>query len=369
MFGDSKKISHYCTIIFNIPLFNLPLMLATHTKRSYWIVHTAYWIVCEMHNLFIASYFGAKLKDVYVGPLVEFVILFTGTYFFWVFVGRYTFAKDWKVVVFLGVCVCFALSAIAGFLHIYFFGPVLTLHLPVRSKFAFLFFMYSNCLQYIYPWFGVFYIHELVGTNSKIIKKQSETSMSLQLAQLENLKNQLNPHFLFNSLNSIKALTLSNIFLAREAIIELAELLRTSLDFKNSPEIFLYQEIKLVEKYLKLEKIRFEDRLNYTIDMSCEVQFLKIPPMSVQLLVENAIKHGISNSKKGGYIAISGYRENDLLYIQVKNAGKITINSRKGIGLDNLDKRLELNYGKEAKFTLHEMSGEVVAEIQAPCLE
>ena len=344
-------------------------MPAMHTKRSYWIVHTAYWIVCEIHNLFNAAYFGANLKDVYVGPVIEFVILFLGTYFFGVFVGRYTFAKDWKIVVFLGVSVCLTLSAIAGFLHIYFFGPVFTPHLPVRPKFAFLLLMYSNCLQYIYPWFGVFYIHELVRANSKISKKQSKISMSLQLAQLENLKNQLNPHFLFNSLNSIKALTLSNIFLAREAIIELAELLRISLDFKHVPEIFLYQEIRLVEKYLKLEKIRFEDRLNYTIDMSCEVLSLKIPPMSIQLLVENAIKHGISNSKKGGYITISGYKENDFLYIQVKNTGKIIINSRKGIGLDNLDKRLELNYGKEAKFTLHEMAGEVVAEIQAPCLE
>ena len=344
-------------------------MPAMHAKRSHWILHTAYWIVCEIHNLFNASYFGANLKDIYVGPIVEFVILFTGTYFFGVFVGRYTFAKDWKIVVFLGIGVCLTLSAIAGFLHIYFFRPVLMSHLPVHSKFAFLILIYSNCLQYIYPWFGVFYIHELVRANSKIIKKQSETRLSLQLAQLENLKNQLNPHFLFNSLNSIKALTLSNIFLAREAIVELAELLRTSLDFKNASEIFLHQELRLVEKYLKLEKIRFEDRLNYTIDMSYEVQFLKIPPMSIQLLVENAIKHGVSNSKKGGYITISGYRENDFLYIKVKNGGKITINSRRGIGLDNLDKRLALNYGKEAKFTLHEMSGEVVAEIQAPCLE
>ncbi len=339
-----------------------------HTKRSYWILHTAYWIVCEMRNLFNASYFGANLKDAYVIPVVEFVILFTGTYLFGVFVGRYTFAKDWKIMVFWGIGVCFTLSAIAGFLHVYFLGPV-TPFPPVHSKFAFLLLVNLNCLQYIYPWFGGFYIHELVRANSKIVKKQSETSMSLQLAQLENLKNQLNPHFLFNSLNSIKALTLSNIFLAREAIIELAELLRTSLDFKNASEIFLYQEISLVEKYLKLEKIRFEDRLNYTIDMSNEVQFLKIPPMSIQLLVENAIKHGVSNSKKGGYITISGYRENDFLYIKVKNGGKITINSRRGIGLDNLDKRLVLNYGKEAKFTLHEMSGEVVAEIQAPCLE
>jgi LytS/YehU family sensor histidine kinase len=285
-----------------------------------------------------------------------------------VFVGRYTFSKDWKIMAFLGISVCLTLSAIVSFLHIHFFGSIMPL-LPIHSKFTFLLIIYTNSLQYIYPWFGVFYIHELVRANSRIIKKQSETNMSLQLAQLENLKNQLNPHFLFNSLNSIKALTLSNVFLAREAIIELAELLRTSLDFKNASEVFLNQEISLVEKYLKLEKIRFEDRLNYTIDMPYEVQFLKIPPMSIQLLVENAIKHGVSNSKKGGYITISGCRENDFLYIKVKNGGKITINSRRGIGLDNLDKRLLLNYGKEAKFTLYEMSGEVVAEIQAPCLE
>ena len=226
-------------------------MPAMHTKRSYWILHTAYWIICEIHNLFNASYFGANLKDAYVVPVVEFVILFTGTYLFGVFVGRYTFAKDWKIMAFLGISVCLTLSAIVSFLHIHFFGFIMPL-LPIHSKFAFLLLINLNCLQYIYPWFGVFYIHELVRANSKIIKKQSETRLSLQLAQLENLKNQLNPHFLFNSLNSIKALTLSNIFLAREAIVELAELLRTSLDFKNASEIFLHQELRLVEKYLRV---------------------------------------------------------------------------------------------------------------------
>ena len=343
-------------------------MPAMHTQRNYWVVHTSYWLVCETHNLFIASYFGAELKDIYLGPITEFAILFMGTHLFGVYSGRYIFAKDWKIVVSLGFGVCLFLSVIASMLHFYFYGYVLIPHLFISSKIPFWLFMYLDSFRYIYPWFGVFYILGLIRANFKIAKKQSETNMTLQLAQLENLKNQLNPHFLFNSLNSIKALTLSNIFLAREAIIELADLLRTSLDFKNVPEIFLDQEIKLVEKYLKLEKIRFEDRLNYTIDMSNDVLSLKIPPMSIQLLVENAIKHGINNSKKGGYIAISGYKKNGFIYIQVRNAGKITINSRKGIGLDNLDKRLELNYGKKAKFTLQETFGEVVAEIQAPCL-
>jgi sensor histidine kinase YesM len=288
-------------------------MPAMHTKRNYWIVHTAYWTVCETHNIFLASYFGAKLEDIYLAPMVEFIILFIGTHLFGVFVSRYTFVKDWKIVLFLGLGVCLLLSGIATFLHIYFFGSILTPHLFMGSNIPFWLFMYLNCLWYIYPWFGVFYILGLIRANFKIIKKQNETNMSLQLAQLENLKSQLNPHFLFNSLNSIKSLTLSNVFLAREAIIELAELLRTSLDFKNVPEIFLYQEIELVEKYLMLEKIRFEERLNYSVDMSSEVLSVKIPPMAIQLLVENAIKHGINNSKKGGYIAISGYIKNGIL--------------------------------------------------------
>jgi sensor histidine kinase YesM len=338
-------------------------------KRIYWVTHTVYWTINEGHNFVLAIYYGADIKDIYAETLLEFVILFTLTHLFGEFIyeRQYTI-KDWKFVLFLSVLVCNILSFLIAYLHIYFFGFALKPYMFSSSTIPFSLIMYLDSLGYIYPWFGVFHILRILNANFKIIKNQDEFNISLKIAELENLKNQLNPHFLFNSLNSIKALTLSNITLAREAIIELAELLRTSLDFKNTPEIFLHQEIDLVEKYLMLEKIRFGERLNYTINISNEISSSKILPMSIQLLVENAIKHGVNNSKKGGYISILGYRDEHFVFIQVKNAGKITINSRKGIGLENLDKRLALNYGKEAKFTLQELAGEVVAEIQTPCV-
>jgi sensor histidine kinase YesM len=338
-------------------------------KKIYWVTHTVYWTINEGHNFVLAIYYGANVNDIYVETLLEFVILFTTTHLFGVFIYKQQYTiKDWKFVLFLSVLLCNILSFLIAYLHIYFFGYAFKPYMLSSSKIPFLLIIYLDSLGYIYPWVGVFHILRILNANFKIIKNQDEFNMSLKIAELENLKNQLNPHFLFNSLNSIKALTLSNITLAREAIIELAELLRTSLDFKNTPEIFLYQEINLVEKYLTLEKIRFQERLNYTIDISSEVISFKIPPMSVQLLVENAIKHGVNNSKKGGHIIILGYREDDFLIIQVKNSGKMITNERKGVGLENLDKRLELNYGKEAKFTLQEVLGEVVAEMQIPSI-
>jgi two-component system, LytTR family, sensor kinase len=341
-----------------------------YSKKNFWLIHTAYWILCEGHNLFIVIYFGVPHDGIYIkGLLYEFFSVFIGTYLFsrFIYARNYTL-KNWKITLTYSFISCNILSMWIAYLHLRFYSSVLQYHLFTPTKIPIFIYLYFDCLRYIYPWFGVFHLFRLYTASFRNQVKKNQNAMALKIAELENLKNQLNPHFLFNSLNSIKALTLSNITLAREAIIELAELLRTSLDFRNTSEIFLYQEMKLVEKYLALEKIRFEDRLNYTIDILGEVMSFKIPPMAVQLLVENAIKHGVNNSKKGGHIIILGYRENNFLIIQVKNSGKMLTNERKGVGIENLDKRLELNYGKEAKFTLQEISGEVIAEIQVPII-
>jgi LytS/YehU family sensor histidine kinase len=188
--------------------------------------------------------------------------------------------------------------------------------------------------------------------------------MSLKTAELENLKNQLNPHFLFNAINSIKALTIFDPELARKALTELSQLLRTSLSMGNQQLVPLEMELSLVRDYLFLEKIRYEKRLVYSFHIQNETLALSIPPMSVQLLVENAIKHGIGKNKLGGKVRIISELKGEIFMIKVVNTGKLSQKvSPVGVGMKNLERRLQINFQEKATFTLEEDNDTVVASI------
>ncbi len=191
----------------------------------------------------------------------------------------------------------------------------------------------------------------------------------LQISELENLKKQLNPHFLFNALNSIKALTLFDGEKARESIIQLSDLLRLSLNLGEQQRATLSEELRLAENYLALEKLRFDSRLSYEFKIDIELDNILIMPMSLNTLLENAVKHGIGQLKSGGKIITSASTENNLITITVENSGFFDPKPKSqdgGIGLENLHKRLELQFGKKASFTIENQNKMVVATIKMP---
>jgi two-component system, LytTR family, sensor kinase len=212
----------------------------------------------------------------------------------------------------------------------------------------------------------VFY-HLLISNHIAQYKELAlaQSVASLKSAELANLKNQLNPHFLFNAINSIKALTISDPNLARNALTELSQLLRTSLTIGNEQLVSLESEVSFVKDYLFLEKLRYENRLHYSFEIDKNTLNVKIPPMSLQLLVENAIKHGIGKSKAGGDILIKTELQlNNTFILTVTNSGKLRReHSSTGVGIKNLEKRLYLNFQENAKFTVHELKHHVVASI------
>ena len=213
-----------------------------------------------------------------------------------------------------------------------------------------------------------FLFYHLLISNHIVQYKQlalAQSEASLKSAELENLKNQLNPHFLFNAINSIKALTISDPNLARNALTELSQLLRTSLTIGNQQLVSLESEVSFVKDYLFLEKLRYENRLHYSFEIDKNTLNVKIPPMSLQLLVENAIKHGIGKSKAGGEILIkTEIISNNNFVLTVTNSGKLRQeHSSTGVGLKNLEKRLFLNFQDKAKFTVFELKHHVVASI------
>lgn len=206
-------------------------------------------------------------------------------------------------------------------------------------------------------------------TNHLIDRARNQEMQALILlsskakTELKILRDQLNPHFLFNSLNSIRALIGSNPDTAKTAITTLSNLLRSSLSIGKKTFITLEEEIDLVLKYLELEKIRYEDRLRYNIHNEIDHE-VKIPPFFLQSLVENGIKHGISKLIDGGDIDIYIREEGDYFIMEVLNSGHYTIKNKKGIGLENIKKRLEIVYEKEANFTIENKEGRVSSIIK-----
>ena len=181
--------------------------------------------------------------------------------------------------------------------------------------------------------------------------------------ELKTLKDQLNPHFLFNSLNSIRALIEAEPKSAKHAITTLSNLLRSSLQMGKKTQVSVEDELYLVMEYLELEKIRFEERLNFKMNTNVPLS-IKIPPFIIQTLVENAIKHGISKLSKGGDIFINLSYQPPVFLIQIKNSGKLNSPIRKGIGISNTKRRLHIQYGKDATFNIKQVDEWVVAEIR-----
>lgn len=202
--------------------------------------------------------------------------------------------------------------------------------------------------------------------------KQAEIKSLKYLAssrefELNNLKSQLNPHFMFNSMNSIRALIDEDPFKAKEAVTKLSGILRNALIMNKNREIFLKEEIQLVEDYLSLEKIRYEDRLNYELIISEDVKNIKIPPFIIQSQVENAIKHGIAKLPGKGLIKIEAFKLSQVLKLKISNSGKlINATPETGVGFKNSMQRLEILYGSAGKIFISELNNLVVVDINIP---
>ena len=179
-----------------------------------------------------------------------------------------------------------------------------------------------------------------------------------QQAQLRGLRAQLHPHFFFNCLNDLRELIVEDPERAQQMVTQLAGLMRYSLRTNHSELVLLADEVLAVEDYLALEVIRFEERLRVHWDIAMEIGDIRIPPMLLQTLVENALKHGIAQRPQGGEIRIA-IRADDLrIELEVLNNGEVREElSDAGIGLRNAQERLSLIYGERAKIALENTAG------------
>ena len=175
----------------------------------------------------------------------------------------------------------------------------------------------------------------------------------LTRAELQNLKMQLHPHFLFNTLHTISVLMMRNVTAANRMLIRLSDLLRITLDNAGAQEVTLKQELDFLNGYLEIEQTRFHDRLTVNRDIDPATLDVMVPNLLLQPLVENAIRHGISTRADAGLIEIRSRREADRLVIEISDNGQgLPGNVKKGVGLANTEARLEQLYGNSHSFAL-----------------
>ena len=201
-------------------------------------------------------------------------------------------------------------------------------------------------------------------------ERAAKLESSLADARLHALELQIQPHFLFNTMNAISSLVRNHRNDdAVEMIAGLSELLRYTLDHAGQQHVALEDELAILRRYLEIQHSRFPDRMSFSIDLAPEARRAAVPTLLLQPLAENAIRHGIANSIGGGVVEIRAFRSGGRLTIEVFNSGLLGDASRGGIGLRNTHERLRHLYGDSARFDLANADGGVRASVSIPWSE
>jgi two-component system, LytTR family, sensor kinase len=221
-------------------------------------------------------------------------------------------------------------------------------------------------------WIG-FIVFRSIGYYQRYREREqlaSQLQAQLVQARLQALQMQLNPHFLFNTLNSVSSLMRSDPDGADEMLERLSSLLRITLAKGQAQRIPLQEEMEVVQLYVSIQQLRFGDRVRHSIEVAPEAWDALVPSMILQPIVENAYVHGIARSAGEGTIAIKASVDGDKLCISIRNAGCVPGSfgealKRQGVGIANVKARLELHYGSRQSFSIREV---VPGDVTALCV-
>jgi hypothetical protein len=225
-----------------------------------------------------------------------------------------------------------------------------------------------NFMKPLAIWMLIYFFFQYSKKQLVMERENNQLERAIQETEGKVLRAQMNPHFVFNALNSIRALITEDPAKAKKGINQLSKLLRSSLLTERKKTISIAEELDTILDYLNLEKIRYEERLAWKVEVSKEIHQAQIPPMLLQTLVENAIKHGIAHSAKEGIIFIKGEKKEDLIHLEVINPGHLKQGGESsGIGLINSQNRLHLLFGETAHIDLKPLDkNHVLASVTIP---
>jgi hypothetical protein len=236
--------------------------------------------------------------------------------------------------------------------------------------------IYYNLLL-IAIWMLIYIVYHYVEKNRNDQFDRLKLETTVKELELKTIKSHINPHFIFNSLNSIRALVDENPTRARRAITELSNILRSSMQAEKSETVTLAKELDIVKDYLALEQMRFEERLQIEFDIDEDTLQQQVPPMMLQTLVENAIKHGISKQVMGGVVRIVAVFKDNVMQLQVQNTGQLSaavngsgpLPEGQGFGIKSTQDRLNLMYQGKAVFEIKNLNPAMVeSKVTLPVL-
>lgn len=349
-------------------------------ERLYVIFQCAGWGFFLVFQLFFSVYFSLREGHRDLSRTVTTVVMVMASGLLLSHYARPLMARwgwkqlGWRALVPRVIGAAIVLSvAWNAFAFAYPYG-VLRLPWPVAKFSPTVVFFLSclNCALIYVGWLCLYFFYHLFDRFNRLEIERLRLTTHVKDAELRALKSQVNPHFIFNSLNSLRALIDEDPARARQAVTQLANLLRYSLQSGQLETVPFEDELRVASDYLALEQVRHEERLRVRLDVAPDTLGLPIPPMLLQTLVENAVKYGISTSTEGGEIAIIARRENDSLRLQVTNPGELDATSARstsstGLGLRNAAERLRLLFGERATLQLRAGEGvTVIAEAVVP---
>jgi len=330
----------------------------------YWICQFSFWSFVGLFTIIIYANQGTLTTAIIVDTVFTMLCLFGISHLY-----RYVIIKNnWLKLLFpkLLLRMVFAtlvLSIVATpftLLSSYFFNRAsfsLELGVILNSIFTLIIFYFFWTLGY--------FLYHYVSSYNRNLKWEA----LINEFELNQLKSQLNPHFIFNAMNTVKALIDEDPRKAKSSINQLSNILRNSLMMDKKKVIPFAEELEIVKDYLALEGTRYEERLKVNYHIEEQAYLYKVPPMMLQTIVENGIKHGISKLKNGGEISIDTDINTDLLTIRIKNSGKYAPKAerKEGYGLKSTRQRLDLLYHQKASFQISNVgNNEVLTEIAIP---
>lgn len=322
-------------------------------QRMYWYCQLGGWFVFVLMNLF---FYGLK-NVITAGDLI--------TYFSWFFSGiLITHAFRFVVIslkwlelkTFIQIPLALVGSVVCALIfHLfqYLIDGVLNLQFP-EINFTSLMENVVNFAYVFFFWSVIYFSYHFLVNYRKAEIQTLRWQANIKEIELNKLKSQLNPHFMFNAMNSIRALIDENPAKAKEAVTQLSNILRNTLMMEKNKVIAFDEEIRIVTDYLNLEKIRFEERLNYTINVAPGAASFSVPPLLLQTLIENGIKHGISRLTEGGRISLDAAIKENKLNVIIRNSGYFDEHRKSdtGFGLKSTRDRLSYVFGNEAEIAI-----------------
>lgn len=335
-------------------------------RRIYWICQIGGWSVYGISNLFLLSTARTLSASDIAGQIISsaFYILITHALRL-VMIKRNWLGNSWPMLI---PKVILATLLVGIIDYVFLLALQFSLGTLLKSDFSVESMVASVLISWIltFVWALIYFTFHYFERYNKSLQFEA----TINEIELNNLKSQLNPHFIFNALNSIRALVDENPSKSKIAITQLSNILRYSLVLDKKKLIPFQDEMQTVKDYLALETIRFEERLKTDFQIHPDSNLYMVPPMMIQTLVENGIKHGVSNLKHGGRILVSTDVKDNMLLVQIRNSGSYkngVVNPNGGYGLQNTKRRLKLIYGSGASFKIaNEGANMVLTELKIP---